>query len=316
MSRATLIGRSLVAVTGLGAAVAAGAWVEARAFILRRAVVPVLPSGQREIRVLHLSDMHAMAYQRRKLAFIGKLGGLRPDLVVTTGDNASSAAAIEPLLKAMTELLKVPGVFVLGSNDFSEPKFRNPFSYLMGASKMRDDVAPLPWWQVHDAFVAAGWQYLDNAAGRLEVAGRVIDFRGTADAHMGVDNYTSLAGPVAADADLTIGVTHSPYQRVLDAMAGDGLDMIFAGHTHGGQVCLPVNRALTTNCDLPLAQASGLSSWSFGGHTVPLHVSAGLGTSPFVPLRLFCRPEATLLRLVPVDAVPDPVGAQRRGGLS
>lgn len=116
---------------------------------------------------------------------------------------------------------------------------------------------------------------------------------------MGLDNYASLAGPHAADADLTVGVTHAPYRRVLDAMAADGLDMIFAGHTHGGQVCLPVNRALTTNCDLPLSKASGLSSWRSGPHNVPLHVSAGMGTSPYVPLRLFCRPEATLLRLVP-----------------
>lgn len=300
MSRTTLIGRGLAATVGLGVAVAAGAWVEARAFKLRRVEVPVLPAGQREIRVLHLSDMHAMPYQHRKLDFISKLAGLQPDLIVSTGDNASSADAIEPLLEAMAGLLDVPGAFVLGSNDFAEPRMRNPFGYLFGTSRLHDDVTPLPWWRVHDAFVDAGWKYLDNATGRLEVAGRVIDFRGTGDAHIGLDNYASLAGGKAADADLTIGVTHAPYRRVLDAMAADGLDLIFAGHTHGGQVCLPVNRALTANCDLPLGQASGLSSWSFGGHIVPLHVSAGLGTSPYVPLRLFCRPEATLLRLVPV----------------
>ena len=90
-----------------------------------------------------------------------------------------------------------------------------------------------------------------------------------------------------------------PYLRVLDAMVADGLDMVFAGHTHGGQICLPMNRAIVANCDIPLRQASGLSSWSSGGQTAPLHVSAGIGTSPMAPIRLFCRPSATLLRLVP-----------------
>jgi predicted MPP superfamily phosphohydrolase len=96
---------------------------------------------------------------------------------------------------------------------------------------------------------------------------------------------------------------------VLDQYAEDGYDAVLAGHTHGGQVCLPGGRALTTNCDLEPARASGLhrhpadsrpgdpgSSW--------LHVSAGIGTSPYAPIRLACRPEATLLTLVPHDSRP------------
>ena len=98
-------------------------------------------------------------------------------------------------------------------------------------------------------------------------------------------------------------MAHAPYLRVLDQLAGDGYDAILAGHTHGGQVCLPGVGALTTNCDLEPARAKGLhrhparsrdgdpgSSW--------LHVSAGIGTSPYARIRLACRPEATLLTLV------------------
>lgn len=295
-----VLSSATAAVAGLGATIAAGAWLEARAFLLRRAVVPLLAPGQREIRVLHLSDIHLMPYQGRKRDFVARLGGLRPDLVISTGDNASSADAIEPLLEALEPLLGVPGAFVLGSNDFYEPRFRNPVSYLFGRSEPQQEPTPLPYRRVVDAFEAAGWVYLDNAAGRLAVAGRVVDLRGTADAHAGLDNYASVSGPLGADADLTIGVTHAPYRRVLDAMVADGLHMVFAGHTHGGQVCLPVNRAIVANCDIPLRQASGLSTWSSGGRTAPLHVSAGIGTSPMAPIRLFCRPEATLLRLVPV----------------
>jgi predicted MPP superfamily phosphohydrolase len=91
-------------------------------------------------------------------------------------------------------------------------------------------------------------------------------------------------------------VTHTPQRRVLDGFAGDGHQLLLAGHTHGGQVRLPGVGAIVTNSDLDRARARGLSrhnaSW--------LHVSAGLGTSPYAPIRLCCRPEASLLTLTPV----------------
>ena len=100
-----------------------------------------------------------------------------------------------------------------------------------------------------------------------------------------------MAGPFAPGPQLRLGVSHAPYRRVLDAMAADGADLILAGHTHGGQVCVPGLGALVTNCDLPRRQAKGLSEW----HEAALHVSAGLGTNPYTPIRLACRPEATLI---------------------
>jgi predicted MPP superfamily phosphohydrolase len=68
-----------------------------------------------------------------------------------------------------------------------------------------------------------------------------------------------------------------------------------AGHTHGGQLCLPFYGALVTNCDLDRSRVKGVSRW---GAQTALHVSAGIGTSPFAPFRFCCRPEATLLTLV------------------
>lgn len=301
MSLGRRLGQLTLATGALSLGVLAGAWLEARAFIVRRVDVPVLPAGQRDLRVLHISDIHLMPYQGLKRDFVAKLGALRPDLVMSTGDNVSSADSIEPVLEALDPLLGFPGAFVFGSNDFAEPRFRNPLSYLWGSSTPHSDPAPIDWRRLQQGFAAAGWADLNNQAARLEVAGRIIDLRGTADAHHDLDDYSGVAGPVAADADLTLGVTHAPYRRVLDAMVADGVEMVFAGHTHGGQICLPVNRAIVNNCDLPLEQTSGLSSWSAGGLTAPLHISAGLGTPPMVALRLFCRPEVTLLRLVARD---------------
>jgi predicted MPP superfamily phosphohydrolase len=78
-------------------------------------------------------------------------------------------------------------------------------------------------------------------------------------------------------------------------MSADGFPLLVAGHTHGGQVCVPGYGALVTNCDLPRRMASGLHRY----RTSWLHVSAGLGTSPTAPVRFACPPEATLLTLVP-----------------
>ena len=80
-------------------------------------------------------------------------------------------------------------------------------------------------------------------------------------------------------------------------MAADGFALLLAGHTHGGQVCVPGYGALTTNCDLPQSMAKGLHRWP--GSDAWLHVSAGLGTHPTAPIRFACRPEATVLTLIP-----------------
>ena len=87
-------------------------------------------------------------------------------------------------------------------------------------------------------------------------------------------------------------------------MRADGCELVLAGHTHGGQLCVPFAGALVTNCDLDRSRASGLHGWPGarpgtpgGEESVWLHVSAGLGTSPYTPVRFACRPEASLLTL-------------------
>ena len=86
---------------------------------------------------------------------------------------------------------------------------------------------------------------------------------------------------------------------MLSGLVDLGADAIFAGHTHGGQVCVPGYGALVTNCDIPREQVKGLSTWTSRGRSAALHVSAGLGTSIYAPVRFACPPEATLLTFLP-----------------
>jgi predicted MPP superfamily phosphohydrolase len=284
------------------ACVAYGTVIEANAFVVRRVNVPVLPAGAHRIRVLHVSDIHLSLGKRARLRFVAALAGLEPDLVVNTGDNLAQAEALAPLLDAFGRLLDVPGVFVFGSNDYSASKLTNPLAYLARSTSRHgtpEDRADLPTSELRAGLSAGGWHDLTGRRVCLDVRGSRLEFRGTDDAHLHRDDYSLVAGPPAVGVDLAIGVTHAPYARVLDAMTADHLPLVFAGHTHGGQVCVPGWGALTTNCDLPTSEAKGLSRHRSPAGSTWLHVSAGLGSSPYAPYRFACPPEVTLLTLTP-----------------
>ncbi|MDR1264242.1 MAG: metallophosphoesterase [Propionibacteriaceae bacterium] len=281
------------------AAVGYGGLVERRAYRLRQVTVPLLAPRQRAWRLLHLSDLHLTRQDARLVEWLRRLGDLRPDLVVTTGDNLAEAEAIPCLARALEPLFDRPGLFVFGSNDYCRARFKFPWSYFLGSDN-RPVVEPtLPTAALSELLTSVGWRSVEQQHFTMEVAGQVVDVRGTGDAHIGWDDYTAVAGPVDPAASLALGLTHSPYRRLLDAMTADGVGLILAGHTHGGQVCLPGYGALTTNCDLDRHRAKGLSWWETGDRTAALHVSAGLGTSPYAPYRFACPPEASLLTLVP-----------------
>jgi predicted MPP superfamily phosphohydrolase len=270
--------------------------VERNMFTLRRFDVPVLEPDAEPLRVLHLSDLHMMPDQQRKQQWVAALAGTDPDLVVVTGDNMADPDAVPAVLRAFQPFLDLPGAFVFGSNDYRGPVWKNPLTYLLPEREYVQGVE-LPAEDLRASFTDSGWVDLNNARTVLKAGGRSVELTGVDDPHVERDDYAAVAGPVSRGADLHIGVTHTPASRVLDAMAADGFALLLAGHTHGGQVCIPGYGALTTNSDLPRSMARGLHRWP--GSDAWLHVSGGLGTHPTAPVRFACRPEATLLTLIP-----------------
>jgi len=370
--------RLLLGTAAAGAAGLAWSLAEAQAFTVRRVEIPALPPGTGPLRVLHISDLHLRPGQHRKIAWLRRLAELDPDLVINTGDNMADPMALPAVLRALEPLLDVPGVFVMGSNDYFSPQLKNPARYLRrDARGDLNEQRPedVPGHELARAFAASRWLDLTNRTGTLERRGLALEFVGVDDPHLerdllpqdwapgvgagapsegaGVPGDGAVApgrepgspgagsamspgasaeagAAVAAGAfstadgsmgegasaeagarggstraespsGLRIGVAHAPYLRTLAGMQALGCQVVFAGHTHGGQLCVPGYGALVTNCDLDRERASGLHGWPGESGSEPdslwLHVSNGIGTSPFTPVRFACRPSVTLVTL-------------------
>lgn len=289
-------------VAAAAAGLAYASLYEVNAFTVREFTVPVLAPGSEPLRILHLSDTHMTPRQHKKQDWLSGLAALEPDLVVNTGDNLAHMDAVPSVLRAYGDLLDLPGVFVFGSNDYFSPLLKNPAKYLFGGSggavQLESD---LPWRELRGSFTRRGWHDLTNGHDELTINGKRLAFVGVDDPHLGYDELDDV--PADKTADLAIGVAHAPYLRVLDRWNTLGYRLILAGHTHGGQLCLPGFGALVTNCDLDTKRAKGLHTHQVGAQEPSwMHVSAGLGTSPYAPVRFACRPEASLLTLTGIDS--------------
>jgi uncharacterized protein len=297
--------RTLIPVTAAVGAAALGyaGIVERNWFALRRFEIPLLPPGTGPLRILHISDTHLTPGRKRLQSWIRSLDDLDPHLVVNTGDSIAHPQSVRYFLDSLGPLLDRPGVFVLGSNDLYAPERFNPARYLLGPSSRqhRKRQPDLPWEKLRDGMTAAGWLDLNNQRGQLTAGGLDIAVAGVHDSHIKRDRYAQVAGRANASADLRLGVVHSPEPRILDQFVADGYDLLLAGHTHGGQLCLPWYGALVTNCGIDRERVRGLHRHPADGQAW-LHVSAGLGTSPWAPARFACRPEASLLTLVSRDS--------------
>ena len=270
-----------------------GIFVERRRYRLVRPRLDILPAtAAGPLTVLHLSDLHFVRRDARKAAFLATLPAA--DVTVVTGDFLAEPEAVETTVAAVHAVRGGRASwFVLGSNDYFVPQPLNYLAYFRRKRKPRraergraaDLVGQLR---------ADGWDDLTNVRREVDVNGLPIELLGLDDAHIAWHDLR--VAPRRSPDRFGFAVMHSPDSA--PETAALGYDLLVAGHTHGGQVCLPGVGALVTNCSLPARLVSGLIRV---GDAV-VSVSPGLGTSKFAPFRFFCRPEATLLELHPRPA--------------
>ncbi|MGH8859678.1 MAG: metallophosphoesterase, partial [Jatrophihabitantaceae bacterium] len=175
------------AVPTLAATAAAGLFysgvIERNWFTLRRFEVPVLEPGTPPIRLLHVSDLHITPPQRRKHAWIRGLAGLRPDLVINTGDTLSAPDGIPAVMRALDPLYDFPGAFVPGNNDYYVPTPKNPAKYFTKHTP-RPKGPQLPWPEMARAMASAGWLDLTHRRERVTIREVPLALAGTDDPHL------------------------------------------------------------------------------------------------------------------------------------
>ncbi len=247
-----------------------------------------LDPGLAGLSILHVSDLHFRGPEPWKQQALGRLESLDPDLVVFTGDFIDGREGIAAAAEVCRRLRGRLGTYaVLGNHDYHSYGIIH-FLRDVRAKTMRGNRRTYTP-ELVSALEEAGVTVLGNASRRLKANSAPFWVIGVDDVYSGQMDFAAAMGDVEG-AGLRLLLAHSP-----DALEGDhpdGLDLVLAGHTHGGQICLPGGGAITTRTRLRLPRGAGVMALK---GTV-LHVSAGVGATG-LPLRLFCPPEASLLTL-------------------
>jgi uncharacterized protein len=238
--------------------------------VVRRTTITLdkLPPAFDNFAILHLSDLHADISEGAMRQVLSIVGDLRYDICVLTGDyRGATYGPFESSLKTIDTLrsrLNGPLYGVLGNHDSIR-------------------MAP--------RLEAMGIRMLFNECEVLSRGEEEIYLAGVDDAHFyRADDIAMAASQIPQDG-FSILLSHTP--EIYDRAAAAGFDLMFSGHTHGGQLCLPGGIPIKLEANLPRVMGAGL--WRHAGMVG--YTSVGAGTS-ILPVRLNCPPEVTLHTLL------------------
>jgi len=230
-----------------------------------RVVLRGLPAAFDGLRVAHLSDIHHSLYisLRTVERAVEATNELRPDLVALTGDFVTfSPDYIAPVARALGKLRARLGIFaVLGNHDFRA-----------GAEQVARELR------------RHGVEVLRNSHTAVAADGQKLWLIGVDDIWYGCDLAGAARGLPASGAKILL--CHNP--AIITRAARYGFDLVLSGHTHGGQVRLPVLGSF-------YKATRFANGWDRLRNT-QIYVTRGLG-KVVVPFRIGCPPEIALLEL-------------------
>ncbi len=279
---------TVVSVAGaLAVLLAYARFVEPRWLRVRRRVVelPRWPGALDGLTILHLSDAHIGGRPSPADEFLRRARSLDADLLVFTGDLIANPAGLERACAAMRSFARGRTVYAVpGNHEYSHYGFRLPGQRWQVKRRLDEG-------RIFRALEEAGLTMLVNRSVTVERSSARLTLAGIGDIfHDAHDLDAALAG-ATADAPVVL-LGHSP--DVADEAAKRGVALVLCGHTHGGQVRLPLLGAPTTGTLRPMEH--GMPSGVIRRGETVMHVSPGLGLT-WLPFRLFARPEITVLEL-------------------
>ena len=256
-----------------GAAIAVDAFLVEPGWIdVRRSVeyLPSLRAGAADLTVIHLSDLHLRGLGSRERDAIDRVNAARPDLILISGDLTSRGCRPADLETFLGALRAHHGKFLVwGNHDY------------YGAE-------PASGWGPA-AVRRGGFTLLSNENRAVDVPGARLRIAGLDDPVTGRDNLRAAMSRVSRR-DLCILIAHSP--EIVRSLGNWDVDLVFAGHTHGGQIRLPG----VTPFWVPYGTRDYVEGWFTVQGNARLHVSQGLGWS-YLPARFLCRPRIDVITL-------------------
>jgi len=273
--------RTAAGLVGLGAITYAWGIEPYRIELTEREIeIPDLPGSLDGLTICHLSDLHVGGFRRLERALARILWGREVDLCVITGDLVSGPGGMKEVGRILSHLRVHHGMYAVFGNSEHDPW--------------------TPGIPIVEELEAQGIRLLLNQGERLIVNGSAVLIGGVDDPYLGLaEPDRALAG---GSASLRILLAHSP--DIVRDLGDEIPDLILCGHTHGGQIRLPLIGALWLHCRHPRLgvrdgyygpeQLSAIGGRDLG--RLQMHVSRGLGGSG-IRARFLCRPEVSFLTL-------------------
>ena len=241
-------------------------WIEPFWLDVTRVTIqsPKLSGASRPIKFAHISDLHCDTNENVEPQMIAAIAEEKPDFIVFTGDTMNEAAALPVLKQTLTSLAKIAPTYVVKGN-------WDAWYY----SKI-------------DLFSGTGVRELNDESVKVEIAGTSLYIVGVPVRTM--LNFEQAFRDVPPEA-FKILLHHYPDE--IETAKQHKVDLYCAGHTHGGQVALPVYGALVTFSRFDKKYESGL----FQEDGTSLYVNRGLGIEAHPRFRFFSRPEVTMIEI-------------------
>ncbi len=251
--------------------------------------VAIPKSLPKSLKILHLTDIHFSRSDKSLSGFFDRLAKETYDLIVLTGDIFDDETGIVMAKENLVKLKSRLGAYaVFGNHDYYDYHLTDIATMGLRGRRHPETLQPV------DLFIKtleeAGVKLLVNESVRVSFEGKVLAIHGLDDPTTGrgdIEKAMHLYNPE----EINLLLTHT-----IDAFFYIGeneIDLSFSGHSHGGQICLPLIGPLITHTQYGPAYASGIKYLK----GAVCCVSKGVNASRFFFLRLFCRPEAIVLNV-------------------
>ncbi|HUU50413.1 MAG TPA: metallophosphoesterase [Nitrospinota bacterium] len=241
-----------------------------------------LPDKFEGLRIVHISDIHIKRFGKREKKIVKIINELNPSVLFITGDIVSRDV-LKEVEKFWWGIKTKYGIWAVQGN--WEHK------YSMTGERVKE------------VYKKYGVKLLINESDKLYIKDNYIGIIGIDDPFTFHDNMSKALGGLPEDS-VKILLSHSP--SIIDEASENGISLVLTGHTHGGQIAIPGIGAIVKRRD-----CNGYVSGKYTRNQTQIYVNRGIGTS-ILPIRLFCPPEITLIKLKRDSSQSDPCWRHER----